>query len=178
MAREFSGQLRLKAPLKPTALQQKLLTLLNDKEAMREAHKILGERCNKFVPEKSGELKAHMRPYPQTVRWERPYAHYQYEGKVYGPNYPGWISANQAGWRSGKKPKYPTGRELGVPGIALLQPRFGFEFNTSPILVKFGYTTPNTGHHWFDKAMENGGLRAYSIAVTNMLKRRAKALNK
>ena len=48
------------------------------------------------------------------VIWNTPYAHYQYMGIVYGPNFK--VDVNGDGvleWRSPKgKPKFPTGREL------------------------------------------------------------------
>lgn len=181
MARTYTGHLRVKAPLKPTVLQEKLLNIIDDKEVMREAHRLLGEQCNKFVPKKTGTLRASMKAYPQTVRWETPYAHYQYMGEVYGPNYPGAISGSPA-WRSpeGGGSKYPMGRELGIPGIAVLYPRWqkGEPRVKVPLVYTFGYTTPNTHHHWFDEAMKNGGKRTYSIRVTNMLKKKAKELGK
>ena len=160
MARQYSGHIRVEAPLKPTVLQRMLLAIINDKEAMREAHQILGEMCNKFVPSKSGALRQSMHAYPKSVRWETPYAHYQYMGEIYGPNYPIIRKGVITGWYSkrGVK-KSPTGRELGLPGEWM-----GW---------RFGYTTPGTKHHWFDEAMKNGGKRNYSVAVTRMLKKRA-----
>ena len=165
MAKEPEGTILVKEILKGTALQKKLYALLNDKEARREAHRILGERCNQFVPMKSGELRGHMHPYPQTVRWEMPYAKYQYQGEVWGPNHPVYDNNGRIiGWET-ESPRRPMGRMLGA---------HPHEWKG----WRFGYTTPNTGHHWLDKAMENGGLRAYSISVTAMLKRRARKLNK
>lgn len=173
MARSYTGHIRVKAPLKPTVLQEKLLRIIDDKEVMREAHRLLGEQCNKYVPKKTGALRASMKAYPQSVRWETPYAHYQYMGEVYGPNYPilsSFKSTNHhdgliIGWYSRPEvQKVPTGRELGVPG----------EWKG----WRFGYTTPDTHHHWFDEAMKNGGKRTYSIRVTNMLKKKARELGK
>ena len=151
MAREYSGHLRVKAPLIPTKLQRELLDLINDKEVMREAHQLLGEACNPYVPKKSGDLRASMKAYPQTVRWEKAYAHYQYMGEVYGPNRPFIRKGIIVGWYSYPKTvmkKHPTGRELGVPGYWK-----GW---------KFGYTKAGTTHHWFDEAMKNGGKKQRS----------------
>lgn len=163
MARTYSGHIRVAAPLKPTVLQERLLKLINDKEVMRDAHRLLGEVCNPYVPNKSGELRKSMKAYPKSVRWETPYAHYQYMGEVYGPNHPIIRKGIIVGWYStpGMK-KRPTGRELGVPGEWM-----GW---------KFGYTTQGTKHHWFDEAMKNGGKRNYSRAVTELLKKKAKSL--
>ena len=165
MARKYSGHIRIKAPLRPTVLQAKLLALINDKEVMRDVHRLLGEFCEPYVPKKSGALRASMHAYPQTVRWETPYAHYQYMGEVYGPNHPIIRQGTIVGWYSTPgMPKHPTGRELGIPG----------EWKG----WRFGYTTPGTKHHWFEEAMKNGGKRNYSVAVTRLLKKKAKELNK
>ena len=168
MARKYSGHIRIKAPLRPTVLQAKLLALINDKEVMREVHWKLGKFCEPYVPKKSGKLIESMHAYPQSVRWETPYAHYQYMGEVWGPNFPVIKSGTIVGWYSpaGSDEGYvkrPTGRELGVPGEWM-----GW---------RFGYTTPGTKHHWFDEAMKNGGKRNYSRAVTELLKKKAKELN-
>lgn len=40
-----------------------------------------------------------------------PYAHYQYEGVVYGPNFPQYENGILVGWKSPRK-KYRTSREL------------------------------------------------------------------
>jgi len=177
-----TGHIRLSNPLDGTKLQRRLLKLLNDKEVNREVHRLLGERCNIYVPKKSGALRQSMKAYPQSVRWETPYAHYQYEGEVYGPNIP-VLEGEDPAWRSGKV-KYPTGRQLGKKGSALLHPIWRIdegEYNlVEPDILasyNFGYTTPNTSSHWLDEAMKNGGLNAYSRAVTAMLKRKAKELN-
>lgn len=177
MARNVSGHIRVSSPLSGTKLQRRLLKLLNDKEVNREVHRLLGERCNIYVPKKSGALRQSMKAYPQSVRWETPYARYQYEGEVYGPNWVGYTSPSTWEWRTSKN-KHKMGRTLGEnPGERLLKPKFGKQYNTEPISVRFGYTEPNTSHHWLDEAMKNGGLRAYSISVTAMLKRKAKELD-
>lgn len=158
---KYTGYVQVKAPLKPSELQKQLLAIVNNKEAMREAHRILGEMCEPYVPMESGQLRASMKAYPTSVKWETPYAHYQYEGVVYSPNYPLIRQGIVVGWRSpaGRKKK-KTNRELGVPGSYM-----GWQF---------GYTTPGTAHHWFEKAMAGRGKNTYSINVTKMLKTMAK----
>lgn len=158
-----SKYVRIKMSPINTVLQTKLYNLVGNKEVMREAHRILGEMCNDYVPMKTGELRKSMIAYPQSVVWTSPYARYQYEGEVWGPNKPIIQGGVIVGWKEGE-PRHPTGRELGIPHEWM-----GWQF---------GYTTPETGHHWFDKAMENGGRRAYSLRITGMLKRKARALNK
>ena len=158
-----NGYLKVKSNVINTALQKKLNDLIQDSEVMRQAHQILGEMCELYVPQESGDLRESMRAEPDYVAWETPYARYQYEGEVYGPNIPIIREGIVLGWFS-RRPKYPTGRRLGVP----------HEWKG----WQFGYSTPGTGDHWFDKAMANGGRRTFSLCVTNMLKQEAKKRNK
>ena len=143
-----------------TSIQEKLLNIIQDESAGEEIHRRLGEMCNDFVPMNSGELRASMEVYPDFVSWNTPYARYQYEGEVYGPNKPIIVGGIVVGWYSPTGEKHPTGRTLGTPG----------EYRG----WIFGYTTPGTGHHWYDRAMENGGRRRFNISVTNALKRIAR----
>ena len=46
-----------------------------------------------------------------SVTYQSPYAHYQYEGEVYGPNYPVMDGGEVTGWYSPPF-KTPTGRKL------------------------------------------------------------------
>lgn len=162
--KKWTGYIHVEAPLKPSDLQAQLLDIVKTDTAMREAHRILGEMCEPYVPKSSGGLRASMKAYPSSVKWETPYAHYQYEGVVYGPNYPIIRQGIVTAWRSpaGKRKK-KTNREIGIPG----------EWKG----WKFGYTTEGTGHHWFDQAMKGRGKNQYSIAVTRMLKALAKKKN-
>ena len=164
-ASSIQRPLRITANVPSTALQKRLVAVLNNNKVMREAHQLLGELCNPYVPMKSGNLRLSMKAYPKSVRWEVPYAKYQYEGEVWGPNKPIYRSGSIVGWKDIPiSEKSPTGRELGLPGFWR-----GWTF---------GYTTEGTKHHWFDEAMANGGKRTYSIRVTNMLKQEAKRLNR
>ena len=64
------------------------------------------------------------------VIWNMPYAHYQYMGIVYGPNFQVLIKGALE-WRSYKgRPKHPTDREL--------------TYDTSQ--------NPMAGPHWFERA--------------------------
>lgn len=157
---KYTGYILVKAPLKPTELQQKLINIIGTEKAMREVHRLLGEFCEPYVPKNTGGLRASMKAYPGSVKWETPYAHYQYTGVVYGPNFPIIRNGIVTGWKSsaGKK-KRKTNRELGVPG----------EWKG----WKFGYSEPGTAHHWFNKAMAGRGKNNYSIAVTKLLKKLA-----
>lgn len=120
----------------------RLKNMLDDPETRKIINYFIGSEINRFVPKKSGQLRASMEVYPDKITWGEglPYAQYQFGGVVYAPNYPrtekdtgriiGWYSPKGSGT------KHPTNRELGIPG----------EWRG----WKFGYTTPKTQHHWTD----------------------------
>lgn len=84
-----------------------------------------------YVPFRQGALKSSVR-FPQgidggEIEYNTPYAHYLYQGEVYGPNIPiKDAQGNITGWISPPS-KSPTGRRL-------------------------QYHTPGTSDHWFEKA--------------------------
>lgn len=104
---------------------------------LKEAQKLLNMQivadCGPLIPFQQGELRNSVN-YPQgiyggEIEYNTPYAHYQYEGEVYGPNIPiKDAEGNITGWWSPPK-KNPTGRPL-------------------------TYHTAGTGDHWFEKAKE------------------------
>lgn len=162
-----------------TTKQQKLLKMLDDPKVLKEVNTRIGNAINPFVPMKNGDLRASMRINPKSISWgsglTHNYAHYQYMGKVYGPNFPGAINGSPA-WKSskGEGSKYPTGRELGKPGSAELYPRWQ---EGTPVkgrlLYTFGYTTPGTQHHW-DKAFKYQVKQKTNLEITRYLKRECK----
>lgn len=84
-----------------------------------------------YVPFRQGALRSSVR-FPQgiddgEIEYNTPYAHYLYQGEVYGPNIPiKDAQGNITGWISPPS-KSPTGRRL-------------------------QYNTPGTSDHWFEKA--------------------------
>lgn len=102
---------------------------------IREAQKLLNLAvvgdCDPLIPFRQGALRNNVN-YPQgiyggEIEYNTPYAHYQYEGIVYGPNIPiRDAEGNITGWYSPPS-KQPTGRPL-------------------------TYHTAGTGDHWFEKA--------------------------
>lgn len=64
------------------------------------------------------------------VVYDQAYAHYQYYGEIWGPNFPIVENGVIVGYRSPPE-KYPTGRPL--------------QYNTDK--------NPLAGSHWFDRAM-------------------------
>lgn len=104
---------------------------------LKEAQKLLNEQvvadCDPLIPFQQGALRNSVN-YPEgiyggEIEYNTPYAHYQYEGIVYGPNIPiRDAQGNITGWYSPPK-KNPTGRPL-------------------------QYHTEGTGDHFFEKAKE------------------------
>lgn len=128
--------------------------MFDEPEMRTRINYFIGSEINRFVPKKSGQLRSSMKVYPDKITWgneSTPYVHYQFEGQVYGPNTPGAINGEPA-WRSSSK-KHPTGRELGAfNGVVMLKPLWqkGDKTIKGFLPYKFGYTTPNTQHHWTD----------------------------
>ena len=151
-----------------TEKQKELLKLLNDKKLQTEVNTIIGKEINVFVPKKRGALRRSMTATPETISWGKglPYARYQYNGQVYGPNFPIIKGGRIVAWRSRKgMKKYPTGRELGVPGVWK-----GW---------KFGYTKSQSHHHW-DRYFTYKPKQRANLKITRILKRECKrrGLNK
>ena len=66
-----------------------------------------------YVPFESGTLRDSVTIAPNTITHTAPYAHYQYAGEVYGPNYPITQNGVQVGYYSTpNRPKHPTGKRL------------------------------------------------------------------
>lgn len=163
------GYVRINAHLRSGSVRKRLLAVMSNKETMREIHQELKEFVEPYVPMLSGGLRESAEAKPSGVVYTAPYAHYQYEGEVYGPNLPRWHYSKGGktsyitGWYS-QPGKVPMGRELGVPG----------EWKG----WKFGYKTPNTTHHWMEEAFKNGGKARFSKRATHVMKARARRLNK
>lgn len=108
----------------------------NLKDAQRLLNMQVVADCDPLIPFQQGALRNSVN-YPQgiyggEIEYNTPYAHYQYEGEVYGPNIPiKDAEGNITGWYSPPK-KNPTGRPL-------------------------QYHTAGTGDHWFEKAKEQHG---------------------
>ena len=104
-------------------------------ENLREAQKLLNRSTLLASSAASDVYKRQLRgsvEYPDglyggEIAYNTPYAHYLYEGTVYGPNIPiKDAEGNITGWRSPPN-KYPTQRKL-------------------------KYHTPGTGPQWFEEA--------------------------
>lgn len=123
--------------------QEYLRKVSHDPAVLTHINQIIGTNLNQFVPMKSGALRGSMYADENGVHWGTPYAHYQYEGEVYGLNKAIYNKGRIVGWKSSPgEEKYPTGRELGIPG----------ELNG----WVFGYTTAGTHHHWDEEYTSSG----------------------
>ena len=106
----------------------------NLKEAQKKLNMQIVADSEPYVPFRQGALRSSVR-YPQgiaggEIEYNTPYAHYQYESEVYGPNIPlKDAQGNIIGWTSPPK-KSPTGRDL-------------------------QYHTPGTSGRWFEIAKRN-----------------------
>lgn len=172
-----------------TTKQQKLLRMLNDKGVRAYINGILKNYINIFVPSSTGDeetgLRGSARATPDSIIWGEglAYAHYQYEGEVYGPNVPGAVNGQPA-WKS-ESVKYPTGRELGVPGSAYLRVKWYIGSRPTSFMVgnvkapwllyEFGYSTPGTGHHWDERFnKDRNSKRQANLEITRYLKAECK----
>lgn len=67
----------------------------------------------KYVPFKTGDLRDTVVIEPKQITHTQPYAHYQYTGEVYGPNYPITQNGIHVGYYSTpNRKKKPTGKML------------------------------------------------------------------
>lgn len=90
--------------------------------------------CFSYVPFEEGILAYSANTATEVgsgeVIYDQQYAHYQYYGEIWGPNFPIVENGVITGWRSPEE-KHPTGRPL--------------QYNTE--------NRPLAGSHWFDRAM-------------------------
>lgn len=129
-------------------ISAKLEDLL-DSQTMLEVHNLFAKMMEPYVP--FGSDLANMEVTPDYVKYDTPYAHYHYEGKVYGPNIPIIQDGIVVGWFSipGKK-KEPTGADL-------------------------KFKKPKASAHW-DEAMLAERKEEFVTQIKEILKRRAREL--
>ena len=109
----------MKVEIKEVKLRdgRKTVQRIFGEDVMTYAHTRLHAYCSPYVPMGSGVLDQFVDIYPDCVHYKSPYAHYQWEGEIYGPNFPIYEDGVFAGWRSPKgESKHPTGRELNYSG--------------------------------------------------------------
>lgn len=105
----------------------------NTKEAQKLLNMQIVADCDPFIPFQQGALRNSVN-YPEgiyggVIEYNTPYAHYQYEGEIYGPNIPIYdTQGNITGYWSPPNKK-PTGRKL-----------------------QYHPEGTERGDHWFEKA--------------------------
>lgn len=102
----------LKLKLRP---KEKIKERLGINESGK-AQKFFTHTCrvhmDKYVPFDNGNLALRVWEEPKSLHYLSPYAHYQYEGRVMGPNVPIKRDGIVVGWFSPIKPKYYTGQAI------------------------------------------------------------------
>lgn len=155
-----------------TEKQKELLLRLNDPSVHEDINYLIGRALNKYVPKKSGALRKSMHATNTRIIWgnsDVKYAHYQYTGIVYGPNYPIWSPGKKSvlGWYSPPGgAKSPTTRFLGTPGVLVNE--------DGTTLWEFGYTTPGTESEWGIDMLNGYDRKVLNQEITNLLKRKLK----
>lgn len=152
------GSIRITVPKAQlqTAMQKELTAITGDTKAAKATNKIFVEMCNKYVPYETGALQAAGRYTEKSAIWDTEYAHYMYEGIIYGPNIPIYAAFKYyglvpiiLGWYSPKgKKKYPTNRKM------------TYHLNGNPLASR----------HWDEKMLQRDR-KAFNLRVTNELKR-------
>lgn len=80
--------MRIKVDIMST-VDIRLAELARVDNPMKEyANMQLARYCEPYVPMRNGMLLSGVQVTPEAVTYPGPYAHYQYEGVVYDPNYP------------------------------------------------------------------------------------------
>lgn len=86
---------------------------LADEVTMLRIHNEFARFMEPYVPFDASSPDASITVTPEFVKYDAPYAHYHYEGLVYGPNIPIIEDGIVVGWFSiPDKPKHPTGKQL------------------------------------------------------------------
>lgn len=86
---------------------------LADKQTMLQIHNLYAKFLNPYVPMDEGILSQNLTITPDYVQYNVPYAHYMYEGVVYGPNIPIEENGVIVGyWSKPGVAKHPTGKNI------------------------------------------------------------------
>lgn len=148
----MSSIVKVEVDLNDTDIVSRFTSLCSDESVMLQIHNLLAQMCDPYVPMETGNLAQTLEITPEYVRYISPYAHYQYTGEIYGPNYPIIQNGVIVGWRSPPK-KSPTGRAI------------TYSTEQHPLATS----------HW-DRVMIQDKGEEFSEKVTEILKRRAKEL--
>lgn len=105
-----------------TAQIMKKRGLGGDHRAQKYLASIVKKNMDKYTPMQTGELirSGQIADDGSNITYTAPYAHYQYHGKVMGPNY----QDKSGNWHSGKAPKEYTGGNLTYHGAPMRGPNW------------------------------------------------------
>lgn len=135
----------------------KVTEVCNDGYVLRDIHRLLAEMCEDYVPFDTGKLNRATYYDKNGVHYgvHIPYAHYVYEGLVYGPNIQ-YVDkkTGELKWTSPVYPKYPTGDEM------------NYQTDVHPLATS----------HW-DKVMLQDKGEEFAKKAEEIVKRRLKKLN-
>lgn len=165
-----------------TQAQRKIMlraVRIGREDVMREAGEVMLDHISPYIPMKSGKLRhdgrVRVSPYRFDVTWgnKTPYAHYQFEGEVWGRN----IITNR-GWRRFPKTG-PTGRKMGDGTSIIAQSAcWGIDSDGQLFRAKKGdviytrhYTTPGTGDHWTDRFRQGSQYKSFRLWLTKHLQK-------
>ena len=146
--------INIKVHVDEDALRHKVENLIDD-TTMHRIHQLLYKMCDPYVPMgETGDLSQTAEVTAEGVTYKTPYAHYMYEGIVYGPNIPIIEDGVVVGWfsRPGVQ-KHPTGKDI----------EYDISFH------------PLATHHW-DEAMMQDKRDEFIAQVHEILKLRAREL--
>jgi len=146
--------LKVKCSVDASKFAKKYSQLLSDDKTMLACHNLLFKMETPYVPFDTGVLSQSVEVTPNYVMYKQPYAHYMYEGIVYGPNIPIMENGVVVGFfsRPGIK-KTSTGRYI------------NYDKSHHPLAT----------HHW-DQAMLRTEGEAFRQGIGKILERRAKTL--
>ena len=92
-------------------LRLSISNIPTDEPTMTECHNVMATYMDPYVPMREGILAGSPLITSDYVRYNTPYAHYQFEGMVYGPNIPIMENGVIVGWWSPPN-KQPTGQPI------------------------------------------------------------------
>ena len=151
-----------------TQAQRKIMlraVRIGREDVMREAGEVMLDHISPYIPMKSGKLRhdgrVRVSPYRFDVIWgnKTPYARYQFEGEIWGPN----IYNKKSGRWFSRGPKHPTGRKIG-DGTAV------YDRKGNVIYVR-QYTTPGTGDHWTERFRQGSQYKSFRLWLTKHLQK-------
>lgn len=159
----------------------KVTEVCNDGYVLRDIHRLLAKMCEDYVPFDTGKLNRATYYDKNGVHYgfRMPYAHYMYEGIVYGPNVPYIVETTnkktgevtrKLKWSSPVSPKHPTGNIV---------------YNQDWVLDDNGKATPvsrsspvhpKATAHWDQVMLQEKG-EEFSKRAGEIVKRRLRKLN-